>query len=196
MGLRRRMPRLYPHAVVLLGTSTEVRPSLTIKYHHLHPTPDPQLQNLTSSHYKYWTTHPQLIRQSIMTPPSQKPVALVVGASRGIGRQIAVDLASNGYAGIHPNRTKLSTPFNNTSSRRSRQIHQRPFQAHPLLPRPQVLLLHHHHRHQRDPRLRRPRNRHPGRRPLPRKYRRPPLQDHICRFALCARTHLLQQPSH
>ncbi|KAH6610741.1 hypothetical protein Trco_000761 [Trichoderma cornu-damae] len=29
---------------------------------------------------------------------SQKPVALVVGASRGIGRQVAVDLARNGYA--------------------------------------------------------------------------------------------------
>lgn len=29
----------------------------------------------------------------------EKPVALVVGASRGIGRQVAVDLASHGYAG-------------------------------------------------------------------------------------------------
>ncbi|PHH93261.1 hypothetical protein CDD83_8772 [Cordyceps sp. RAO-2017] len=29
---------------------------------------------------------------------SQKPVALVVGASRGIGRQVAVDLAGDGYA--------------------------------------------------------------------------------------------------
>ncbi|KAJ3523220.1 hypothetical protein NM208_g12537 [Fusarium decemcellulare] len=29
---------------------------------------------------------------------SNKPVALVVGASRGIGRQVAVDLARNGYA--------------------------------------------------------------------------------------------------
>lgn len=27
-------------------------------------------------------------------------VALVVGASRGIGRQIAIDLAKNGYAGM------------------------------------------------------------------------------------------------
>ncbi|ODA80068.1 hypothetical protein RJ55_03026 [Drechmeria coniospora] len=31
-------------------------------------------------------------------PASSKPVALVVGASRGIGRQVAVDLARNGYA--------------------------------------------------------------------------------------------------
>lgn len=30
----------------------------------------------------------------------KKSVALVVGASRGIGRQVAVDLAKNGYAGM------------------------------------------------------------------------------------------------
>jgi NAD(P)-dependent dehydrogenase (short-subunit alcohol dehydrogenase family) len=29
-----------------------------------------------------------------------KPVALVVGASRGIGRQVAVDMAKNGYRGL------------------------------------------------------------------------------------------------
>lgn len=28
-----------------------------------------------------------------------KKVALVVGASRGLGRQIAIDLAKNGYSG-------------------------------------------------------------------------------------------------
>jgi len=32
-----------------------------------------------------------------MTAPQK--VALVVGASRGIGRQVAIDLAKNGYAG-------------------------------------------------------------------------------------------------
>ncbi|KAH6998733.1 hypothetical protein BKA56DRAFT_33844 [Ilyonectria sp. MPI-CAGE-AT-0026] len=32
--------------------------------------------------------------------PADKPVALIVGASRGIGRQVAIDLASNGYAVI------------------------------------------------------------------------------------------------
>ncbi|KAK0623014.1 short chain dehydrogenase family protein [Immersiella caudata] len=30
-------------------------------------------------------------------PPPCQPVALVIGASRGIGRQVAIDLASNGY---------------------------------------------------------------------------------------------------
>jgi NAD(P)-dependent dehydrogenase (short-subunit alcohol dehydrogenase family) len=30
---------------------------------------------------------------------ADKPVALVVGASRGIGRQVAIDLARDGYAG-------------------------------------------------------------------------------------------------
>lgn len=29
----------------------------------------------------------------------KKPVALVIGASRGIGRQVAIDLARNGYFG-------------------------------------------------------------------------------------------------
>lgn len=43
-----------------------------------------------------------------MTSP--KPVALVIGASRGIGRQIAIDLASNGYAGT------ITTEIPNPSS--------------------------------------------------------------------------------
>jgi len=30
---------------------------------------------------------------------AEKRVAVVVGASRGIGRQVAIDLAKNGYAG-------------------------------------------------------------------------------------------------
>jgi NAD(P)-dependent dehydrogenase (short-subunit alcohol dehydrogenase family) len=41
-----------------------------------------------------------------------KRVALVVGASRGIGRQIAIDLAKNGYSGaqavFHANMSRVS----------------------------------------------------------------------------------------
>lgn len=33
-------------------------------------------------------------------PVSKQPVALIVGASRGIGRQVAIDIAANGYAGM------------------------------------------------------------------------------------------------
>lgn len=36
-----------------------------------------------------------------------KKVALVVGASRGIGRQIAIDLAKNQYAGKSSHTTNI-----------------------------------------------------------------------------------------
>jgi plasmid maintenance system antidote protein VapI len=39
---------------------------------------------------------------------TQKEVALIVGASRGIGRQIAIDLAREGYAGMCSTQTWLN----------------------------------------------------------------------------------------
>lgn len=32
---------------------------------------------------------------------SSQPVALIMGASRGIGRQVAIDMARNGYTGTN-----------------------------------------------------------------------------------------------
>lgn len=48
------------------------------------------------SRFNYLSERRELLH---ITMPSYKEVAIVVGASRGIGRQIAVDLAQDGYAG-------------------------------------------------------------------------------------------------
>lgn len=45
---------------------------------------------------------PTLILRIETLTMTSKPVAIVVGASRGIGRQIAIDLAKDGYAGETP----------------------------------------------------------------------------------------------
>lgn len=52
-----------------------------------------------------------------MPPPTPQPVALVIGASRGIGRQIALDLALAGYAVVvaaksySPSPSPTTAPF-------------------------------------------------------------------------------------
>lgn len=46
------------------------------------------------------TTSKEPRREKETMPVSKQPVALIVGASRGIGRQVAIDIAANGYAGM------------------------------------------------------------------------------------------------
>lgn len=48
-----------------------------------------------------------------------KKVAIVVGASRGIGRQVAIDLAKNGYAGNYISSPSLSISSNAEHSTQS-----------------------------------------------------------------------------
>ncbi|OAQ97533.1 hypothetical protein LLEC1_08167, partial [Akanthomyces lecanii] len=75
--------------------------------------------------------------------PSSKPVALVVGASRGIGRQVAVDFAAHGYAVVvaaktvsDPSKpiTAIPDPKSNESTITtvSHEIRQAGGEAHPV----------------------------------------------------------------
>ncbi|ATY64332.1 short chain dehydrogenase [Cordyceps militaris] len=75
--------------------------------------------------------------------PSSKPVALVVGASRGIGRQVAVDFAAHGYAVVvaaktvsDPSKpiTTIPDPKSNESTITtvSYEIRQAGGEAHPV----------------------------------------------------------------
>ncbi|KAK1773906.1 hypothetical protein QBC45DRAFT_426487 [Copromyces sp. CBS 386.78] len=61
---------------------------------------------------------PPSIDKPVATSPIDKPVALVIGASRGIGRQVAIDLAKKGYAVVvsaksttSPSALKSLSPF-------------------------------------------------------------------------------------
>ncbi|RAL05478.1 short chain dehydrogenase family protein [Aspergillus ibericus CBS 121593] len=62
-------------------------------------------------------------------PPPDQPVALVIGASRGIGRQIAIDLAKNGYTVIvaakstSPGTTTTTTTTTPNPNSQSSTIH-------------------------------------------------------------------------
>ena len=72
-------------------------------------------------------------------------VALVVGASRGIGRQVAVDLAKNGYAGKEPRAVKLNIS-DRFPSCRSSQIYLRRVCHEAISTRSELSPIHNQHR--------------------------------------------------
>ena len=67
---------------------------------HIYTAPD-QLTKSNRHNISLHNTHP--LQHPTMTSNTRQ-VALVIGASRGIGRQVAIDLAKEGYAGklFHP----------------------------------------------------------------------------------------------
>lgn len=93
---------------------------------------------------------------------TSKPVALVVGASRGLGRQIAIDLAKTGYTGT--SNLSLTIIHLTSRSRRRRKNHLQRRGHRPLPAGPQLLQVDHQHRRPRDHRRRRHSLLRPGRR--------------------------------
>jgi hypothetical protein len=82
---------------------------------------------------------------------SKKPVALVVGASRGIGRQVAVDLAGNGYAGMSSFTTFIALVRLTLKSCCCCKDYQRSFQStRALSPKSQLFRFYHHNSCSRD----------------------------------------------
>jgi hypothetical protein len=93
-----------------------------------------------------------------------KQVALVIGASRGIGRQVAVDLAKNGYYGRNilckaPGAVRLTA-----NSRGRCKDDFRCFRCEAVSARPKLSGVHHQHRCPRNRRSRRQRSSAAGRR--------------------------------
>lgn len=128
---------------------------------------------------------------SSISKPNQKQVALVIGASRGIGRQIAIDLAREGYAGTYLITASNHQPFYfsvlislhiqtlTKSSGRRRKIHFRRANDHSLSPRSKQPSIHNLNRSPRNPRSRRNSNRHRSRHPLPIQHPKSSRSDHF-----------------
>lgn len=83
---------------------------------------------------------------------NDQQVALVVGASRGIGRQVAIDLAKNGYTGMSAKAVdeKGVADDNLMGSGGSSQIHERCV-CEALPSRSQLAAIDHQHRGAGDP---------------------------------------------
>ncbi len=83
-----------------------------------------------------------------------KKIALVVGGSRGIGRQIAIDLAANDYSGRSHRRSFASYHLCLTSSSRRRcKVYIGCGKCQTFPPRSELSILNHKHSRTRDSRV-------------------------------------------
>jgi NADP-dependent 3-hydroxy acid dehydrogenase YdfG len=76
---------------------------------------------------------------------AEKKVAIVAGSSRGIGRQVAIDLAADGYIGKLRQEHVLTRMVLTILSHCCRQNHVGRIEVLPLASRPQLVRIHDQH---------------------------------------------------